>query len=123
MIERNIESRAGKENEYKGLLIVRKVDTSMDRTYSWRFSVSENFNIFITAAMHERLFESWGVDPDRTLTEGYISFNETGTVKEVRFKPSFYQPIPGFKGSPEELKKLQAATRELIEESLNDDVK
>ena len=108
------------ENPYLDMVAVKRVDKLTARK-QWYFVVSENFDIYITTNSHDYVHRTFGVNPDRSLTEGYISFNPDGTVLETTFKPQ-YQPVPGFKKGPEELKKLQDAVDDKIKESLNKDI-
>lgn len=89
---------------YKDFLRIRTVEIDHTHKHDCRFSVSENFTVFVTSQMHEHLSNAYGVDPDRTLTEGYIIFNDDESIKRIIFKPAIYQPNPAFKGNPEELK-------------------
>ncbi len=106
------------EIDYKALLDFKRVDTNDALSGIWCFAVSENYTIFLTGSTHKHLFDSCGVDPEKTLTEGYVKFDLEHKVQDVDFKNSRYQSTPGFKGSPEDLKKLQNAIEEIIREKL-----
>ncbi len=103
---------------YKELLDFKKVDINGVPSGTWCFVVSENYTIFLTASTHKNLFDSCGVDPEKTLTEGYVKFDLEHKVQDVDFKNSWYQSTPGFKGSSEDLQKLQKAIDEMIREKL-----
>ncbi|MFA5126953.1 MAG: hypothetical protein WC465_03075 [Patescibacteria group bacterium] len=106
------------EIDYKALLELRKVD--IDKTeYTWVFSVTENFTIFVTSKIHQHLSDAYGVDPDNTLTEGYIKFDDQGNIKKIDFKNPVYQSVPSFKVNNIDLFKLQRAVEEIIREEID----
>ena len=108
------------ENEYIQLLKVVFADISTNRrSKAWRFVVDENFNVYITSFFHEHL-QNYGVDLGRTLTEGYIFFDDTGKIETIRFKYRIYEGrlTTKFKEGSNDLTKLQQATRKLIEKAL-----
>jgi len=81
------------------------------------FSVTSEFDIYLSKKGHHFLFEKYGVDPEMTLAEGYIDYKPNGNTSVV-FKKQ-YQKIPGFHGSPVELEALQTAVRNKIFELFN----
>ncbi|MBU1202699.1 hypothetical protein KKH39_01510 [Patescibacteria group bacterium] len=103
--------------DYKALLKLRKVDIDREQR-TWVFSVTENFTIFITSKFHKGLSDNYGVDPDSTLTEGYIKFDEQGNIEKINFKNPVYQPAPAFKTNNIDLFKLQRAVEEMIMEDI-----
>jgi hypothetical protein len=101
---------------YESLLEVKFANASFEdlkNEGTFTFAVTETFTIFITRGFHASLVDNYGVDLDRTLTEGYIT-SVPGMPPRVEFKPAIYQPIPGFKGTPQELSLLQAGVRNKI---------
>ncbi len=102
------------EINYENFLRIKKVDIKSATNQALSFSISENFTIFATSDSHEHLFHAYGVDPEKTLTEGYILFDKNGDIKEIQFKNERYQKIPAFTGSFQELAKLKQATETVI---------
>ena len=82
------------------------------------FAVDENFNIFISDKFHVHIAEQQGINLDTTLIEGNLRIGTDGKI-EIIFKTAVYQPVPGFKGSAEELARLQEATKNKIESFIN----
>jgi len=95
------------------------------------FAVTPEYKILLSKKSHEHLFEKYGVDLDRTLTEGYLNVYDKMDEKDrdylrglfttyendkviITFKSSMYQLTPGFKGTPEELSNLKFAIRNKI---------
>ena len=116
------EQKSIEENEFLNFLEVRVVEAQeRHKKDGWSFAVTENFRVYITSSTHERLSGAYGVDLDRTLTEGYLSFDETGRLKEVRFKPPFYQKQPAFGGDLKRIEQLKSAVRTKIKEALSED--
>lgn len=104
------------------LLKVVEPDISRDRIMGGKFltfAVNENYNIFITDKFHADLSEKYGVDLDRTLTEGNFRVLE-GKVN-VLFKPAVYQPNPGFNGNSKELENLKDAVKVKLFEFIRKD--
>jgi hypothetical protein len=102
--------------QYESLLSLKLVDMTRKDLLNAvevmaQFIVTPEYEIQITDRGHDHFFYRYGVDPDRTLTEGNI-FKDDGKVK-VSFK-SRYQPIPGFQGTENEMKALQVAAKDKI---------
>lgn len=101
---------------YEQFLSVQLADISREELHGegiFSFAVTPEFTIFVTKDFHEHLFEGWGVDPDRTLTEGQVR-THAGQPPVFRFKADRYQPTPGFRGSTEELRTLQQGVRKVL---------
>ncbi|MDQ5890094.1 MAG: hypothetical protein QG609_587 [Patescibacteria group bacterium] len=110
--------KTSNEIDYKALLDFKRVETNDDLRGTWCFAVSENYTIFLTASTHQRLFDNYGVDPDQTLTEGYVHFDGDHQIKNIDFKDHGYQPTSGFDASQADLQRLQNAIEEVIREKL-----
>jgi hypothetical protein len=101
---------------YESLLEVTFANASLrdlKNEGTFTFAVTEAFTIFITRGFHASLVDNYGVDLDRTLTEGYIT-SVPGMPPRVEFKHAIYQSTPGFKGTPQELSLLQAGVKNKI---------
>lgn len=115
----NFEQKIDTIPDYKKLLAITRVDTIIGKELVLRFSVSENYTIFITSGSHENLLHSYGVDPETTLTEGYIFFDDAHEISRINFKTDNYQTNPAFKETPEKLALLKKAVEELLKEPQN----
>lgn len=72
---------AEKEIDYEQLLSVRLVEIDHSKKIPWKLAVSENFTLYITGQDHAHLYESYGVDPDMTLQEGYFFSTSAGALR------------------------------------------
>jgi len=103
------------EVDYEKVLRIEAKDVSVEKLKQpglFRFAVTPEFNIFLSTEPHKDFLETYGVSLDSTLAEGVVKIGKNGTV-DIRFKPR-YQPVPGFKGSPEELVLLQKSVKSKI---------
>ena len=82
-----------------------------DNTYA--FAVPPTGTIYLSGISHADLAEKYNFKLDETLTEGYLAIDNSGKI-EVTFKHDIYQPTPGFKGTPGELKVLKEMIKEKI---------
>ncbi len=101
---------------YESLLEIQFANASsrdLKAEGTFTFAVTETYSIFITRGFHASLVDNYGVDLDRTLTEGYIT-TAVGMPPRIEFKHPIYQPVPGFKGSSQELSLLQSGVRNKI---------
>ena len=118
-MEKLLEQKLEPPLDYKKFLNITRLDSFLGKELVLRFSVSENFTIFVTSSLHENLWHSHGVDPDSTLTEGEIFFDDNHEITKVHFKHANYQPEPGFKDGPEKLVLLQKAVEEILRDPKN----
>ena len=103
--------------EYEDLLKISLTDVGDDELNhpgTLLFSVTPGLTIFITKKSHGYLSDQYGVDLDKTFTEGYITINKDG-ISEIIFKTDEYQPARGFHGTNEEFNSLKLAVRRKIE--------
>ncbi|MFA6446380.1 MAG: hypothetical protein WCW14_04005, partial [Candidatus Paceibacterota bacterium] len=107
---------------YEDLLIVKFPDLTLnelkDSDKTFLFSVTPEFNIYISNGTHDYMCERYGINPDTTLTEGYLRLLPPDKKNEIIFKTDRYQPVPGFRGSPNELHNLQIAVVNKIKSCL-----
>lgn len=102
--------------QYEDLLIVRLTDIGKRDFFEGRwfaFSVTPELTIYITDRNHEFLSDSYGVELDKTLTEGYVKIlanNET----TINFKLDSYQKNPQFRGSEQEFYNFKQAVKNTI---------
>ncbi len=104
---------------YESLLHVELGDITKEdlkkpnNTYA--FSIPPEGAIYISGNSHEALARKYNFSLDHTLTEGYLEIGKGGEI-HINFKHDIYQPVPGFKGTREELQVL----KELIKEKILD---
>ncbi len=120
---------------FEKVLNINTTDINMDefkKNKSFVFGVTPEYNILLSNVSHNYLEEKYGLDLDRSLTEGYlivsdkdeVSFKKFGGIKinkntYIMFKADRYQPVPGFKGSPEEFSNLKTAIKNKILDFIN----
>ncbi len=102
--------------QYENLLTVRLTDIGKRDFIEGRwfaFSVTPEMTIYITDRNHEFLFESYGVYPDATLTEGYVKIL-ANNENAINLKVDSYQITPQFRGSAQELSNFKQAVKNTI---------
>ena len=107
-------------DRFEELLKVRLADIGeeeLKKTKFMVFSVTPGLAIFISKVSHEVLSNQFGVDLDRTYTEGYVTLSDGGQ-HEIIFKTDEYQPARGFQGTDEEFGSLKLAVKRKLENLL-----
>ncbi len=108
--------------QYENLLTIRLTDITKKDFIEERwfaFSVTPEMTIYITDRDHEFLFGKYGVEPDATLTEGYVKILANGET-EINLKIDTYQKTPQFKGSGSEFSNFKHAVENKITNFVQD---
>ena len=102
--------------DYCNLIEVRLAGAKRDdfkRKGVYGFSIDPRYCLYLSsqAEPHINLQDTFGVEMDYSLAEGYMYVNDDGAIENVDFKPHPYQPQPGFTGTDTERLNLHNGAR------------